>query len=314
MKNNRAGFTLIELLVVITIIGVLIALLLPAVQAAREAARRVQCVNNLKQMALALHNYHDELGSFPPTTIRHKQDPFCDACGYGALYTFRTMILPQLEQRPVFDSINFSYEMSPFGVGDIQGVPLNTTAAATAIETYICPTEGLKRTDGYGKGNSNITIPHANYMASAGVTIKPGCIWPVCACDVANATEGAMYEYGVVKMNDIKDGLSNTLLLGEVGNGGDWFAGWTSTVQRVASAGINRTWPNIPGTCFAYPDQNVPLSGPQAQIAFGSYHPGGANFAFCDGSVKFLKQTTDLRVLSGLGTRAGGEVVSSADY
>lgn len=124
-----------------------------------------------------------------------------------------------------------------------------------------------------------------------------------------------MYEFGAVKVNEIGDGLSNTLMLGEVaGAGGDWFAGWTSTVQRVASAGINRPWPNPPGMCFAYPYQNVPQSGPQAQISFGSYHPGGANLAFGDGSVKFLKDTTDLRVLSALGTRAGGEVNSSSDY
>src|SRR5579864_8482569 len=99
---GRSGFTLIELLVVIAIIAVLIGLLLPAVQAAREAARRIQCVNNLKQMALALHVYHDQLGSFPTTTLRRKVDPYCDACGYGALYAFRAMILPQLEQKPLF--------------------------------------------------------------------------------------------------------------------------------------------------------------------------------------------------------------------
>src|SRR5881227_3852142 len=104
VSNKDRGFTLIELLVVIAIIAVLISLLLPAVQAAREAARRIQCVNNLKQMGLALQMYHDQLGSFPPSTLRHKVDPYCDACGYGALYTFRTMILPQLEQTPLFNA------------------------------------------------------------------------------------------------------------------------------------------------------------------------------------------------------------------
>src|SRR5262249_6200462 len=139
-----------------------------------------------------------------------------------------------------------------------------------------------------------------------------------CRCEVVNAIEGAMYEFGVVRLSDIRDGTSNTLLLGEIGNGqvpkGTWFANWRSSVQRVASAGINRPWPNSPGTCPLESDLNAPVAGPQSWLGFGSYHPGGANFAFCDGSVKFLKGTTDLGVLSALGTRAGGEVVSATDF
>jgi prepilin-type processing-associated H-X9-DG protein len=117
-----------------------------------------------------------------------------------------------------------------------------------------------------------------------------------------------------VKVSQIRDGLSNTLFLGEVGYGWNWFAGWGPTVQRVASAGINRPWANPPGMCSVVPYENPPQSGPQTQIGFGSYHPGGANFAFCDASVKFLKSTTDMGVLSALGTRAGGEVVSATDF
>src|SRR4051812_3488985 len=120
MRTRRAAFTLIELLVVIAIITVLIGLLLPAVQAAREAARRAQCANNLKQMALALHSYQDQLGSFPTSSIRFVGDPTCIACQYGALYSFRTLILPQLEQLPLYNAINFSYRYSPTGQRDIQ--------------------------------------------------------------------------------------------------------------------------------------------------------------------------------------------------
>src|SRR5262245_47021902 len=104
MSNRRSAFTLIELLVVIAIIAVLIALLLPAVQAARETARRIQCVNNLKQMALALHSYHDQLGSFPTASIRRIGDPTCIGCAYGALYSFRTLMLPQIEQVPLYNA------------------------------------------------------------------------------------------------------------------------------------------------------------------------------------------------------------------
>jgi prepilin-type processing-associated H-X9-DG protein len=141
-------------------------------------------------------------------------------------------------------------------------------------------------------------------------------MYPGCRCDVVNAEEGAMYEFGSVKLSGIdnKDGTSNTLLLGEVGNGMNWFAGWSWEVQRVASAGVDRAWPNTPGMCPLEPEYNAPLYGPQSGLGFGSYHPGGANFAFCDGSVKFVKSTTDLRVLAALATRAGGEVVSASDF
>src|SRR5262249_31906217 len=157
-----------------------IGLLLPAVQAAREAARRVQCTNNLKQLALALHSYHDQLGNLPPTTLRYEGDPYCDACGYGALYTFRTLILPQLEQGSLYNAINCGFQYAPggnwrpsFGRAGL----VNTTAAATLVSIYVCPSDGEKYDDGggYGAGNSSIRVPFANYFASAGVTIRPGC-------------------------------------------------------------------------------------------------------------------------------------------
>ena len=141
---------------------------------------------------------------------------------------------------------------------------------------------------------------------------------------MANAIEGAMYEYGVVKFSDFRDGTSNTILLGEIAvvtddQGekcwvvADWFAGWTS-MQRVPRAGINHPWPNLPGACSVAPHSNAPQCGPNPTLGFGSYHPGGANFVFADGSVKFLKDSTSPGVLSALGTRAGGEIVSAAEF
>ena len=119
----------------------------------------------------------------------------------------------------------------------------------------------------------------------------------------------------------LQDGTSNTLLLGEFGRGsgnigiGNWFVAWDASVQRISIAGINRPYTApLPFADRMNPPAQPPLQGPQSYMGFGSYHPGGANFAFGDGSVRFIKETTDLRVLAALGTRAGGEVVSASDY
>jgi prepilin-type N-terminal cleavage/methylation domain-containing protein/prepilin-type processing-associated H-X9-DG protein len=323
MRTGKYGFTLIELLVVIAIIGVLIGLLLPAVQSAREAARRIQCTNNLKQIGLALHSYQDQLGSFPVTTVRFLGDPTCFGCGYGALYTFRTLMLPQLEQGSLYNSINFSYLYSPYGFGDTARYPLNTTVAATLVSVFTCPSDrmGLPGAAGYGASGTNTVIPDANYMASAGTKIVLGNTWGGAGPCADGADDGAMYEFRAVKLKELTDGTSNTFLLGEFGRGslsignGNWFAAWGDGVQRLACVGINRAYTApLPFADRMSASGQPPQQGPQTGLGFGSYHPGGANFAFADGSVKFVKETTDLRVLSGLGTRAGGEVVSASDY
>jgi prepilin-type processing-associated H-X9-DG protein len=314
---------LIELLVVIAIIAVLIALLLPAVQAAREAARRIQCTNNLKQMALALHSYQDQLASFPVTSVRLWGDPTCIGCGYGALYTFRTLMLPQLEQGSLYSAINFSYLYSPHGFGDTTRYPANTTAAGTLVSVFTCPSDrmGILGASGYGASGTNTVIPDANYMASAGTKLVLGNNWGAAGPCADGADDGAMYEFRAVKLKELTDGTANTLLLGEFGRGslsignGDWFAAWGDGVQRLSSVGINREYAApLPFADRMSQSGQPPQQGPQTGLGFGSYHPGGANFAFADGSVKFLKETTDLRVLADLGTRAGGEVVSASDF
>jgi prepilin-type N-terminal cleavage/methylation domain-containing protein/prepilin-type processing-associated H-X9-DG protein len=322
MKQTNRGFTLIEVLVVIAIIAVLIAVLLPAVQSAREAARRAQCVNNLKQMALALHAYHDQLGSFPVNSLRFLGDPSCIGCGYGALYTFRTQILPQLEQGPLYNAINFSYVYSPYGQGDVAGVPVNTTVAGTLVSVYTCPSDrmGTVGVTGYGAGRTGVIVPDSSYMASAGTKIVLGNTWGSAGPSTAS-DNGAMIEFRAVKLAEVQDGTSNTLLLGEFGRGpgnvgiGNWFVSWDASVQRVSAAAINHPYTTpLPFTERMNPPAQPPLQGPQSYMGFGSYHPGGANFALVDGSVRLIKETADPRVLSALGTRAGGEVVSSSDY
>jgi prepilin-type processing-associated H-X9-DG protein/prepilin-type N-terminal cleavage/methylation domain-containing protein len=321
--RRRAGFTLIELLVVILIIAALIALLLPAVQAAREAARRAQCTNNLKQLALALHSYQDQLGSFPVNSVRFLGDPTCIGCGWGALYTFRALMLPQIEQGALYNAINFSYVYSPYGKGDVYAVPVNTTVAATLVKTFVCPSDGMGVLggNGYGAGRTSVIIPDSNYVASSGTKIQLGNTWGGNAGPSTASDNGAMVEFHAVRLVEILDGTSNTLLLGEFGRGpqniggGNWFAAWDATVQRVASAGINQAYTApLPFADKMTPSSQPPQSGPQSYMGFGSYHPGGANFAFCDGSVRFLKSGTNQRVLSALATRAGGEVVSASDY
>ena len=210
------------------------------------------------------------------------------------------MILPQMEQSPLFNAINFSYQYSPWGTGDVFGVPVNSTVAAVALSAYVCRRTASNTPKAADTGREfQHQYSLLQLRGHAGVTVQPGCLYPACTCNVVDAMEGAMYSFGAVKMAGFTDGLSNTLLLGEVAGAGlDWFAAWMYGVQRVASAGINRPWLNAPGMCLLDPDQNVPQSGRQSVLGFGSYHPGGANFAFGDGSVKFLKDTTDLRVLS----------------
>ena len=284
MQARRTGFTLIELLVVIAIIGVLIALLLPAVQAAREAARRIQCTNNLKQLGLALHLYQDQLGSFPVGSIRYFGDPTCIGCGYGVLYTFRALMLNQVEQGSLYNAINFSYVYSPFGFGDVTVLPVNTTVAGVLVNTFVCPSDrmGVVGVTGYGAGRSGVIVPDSNYVASSGTKIVLGNTWGSSGPSTS-ADDGAMVEFHAVKLVEIRDGTSNTLLLGEFGRGpgnvgiGNWFVAWDASVQRVSLAGINRAYTApLPFAERMNPPAQPPAQGPQSYMGFGSYHPGGA--------------------------------------
>ena len=252
----------------------------------------------------------------------HLGDPTCIGCGYGALYTFRTMILPQVEQGPLYNSINFTYRYSPYGMGDVAAVPINTTAAATMVNLFVCPSDrmGTPGVTGYGAGQTGVIVPDANYMASAGTKIVLGNTWGSAGPSTAS-DDGALVEFHAVTLAELQDGTSNTLLLGEFGRGpgnigmGNWFAAWDASVQRLSIAGINRPYTApLPFAERMNPPAQPPLQGPQSYMGFGSYHTGGANFALCDGSVRFIKESTDLLVLGSLGTRAHGEVVSSSDY
>ncbi len=256
--NLKSGFTLVELLVVITIIGILIALLLPAVQAAREAARRMQCTNNLKQIGLAMHTYHDALRSFPPGSVRAPQG-----------HTWFTFILLFMEQRPLYDQL------------DPQGQQIPATAPSsgplvTQLGIYRCPSDSGAAVNEYYE-----SYPTANYVVSRTMFNAPGnsMNWPLC-----------------VRVNAITDGLSNTLLVSERGlfdrsTGGIW-SGWITTAGTFS---FSSTRPiNTPYMPLDQPVNVSPGNDPwYSRLTVTSRHPGGANFAFCDGSVRFLGENIE---------------------
>jgi len=320
MPSSRRGFTLIELLVVIAIIGVLIGLLLPAVQAAREAARRANCVNNLKQIGLALQNYHDSVGALPMGYVA--RGPFVDGAtdttpGWG----WAAMILPQAEQRALFDAINFGLAVE---------APQNTTVVLTGLNLYHCPSDaGLA-------GPFPVTDAAANVLATMDPSSYAACVGDD-ASDAATGVNrdgrgrGVMFRNSAVRLADVMDGTSSTIFVGE--------RAWSNAQgvwAGVVTNGVTRRGPlnRCPTTGSPYSPAaamvqahchllNTDSDADGGLDDFSSQHPGGANFAFGDGSVHFLKNVLrdsgggyspeSLR-LQALGTRAGREVVSADSY
>lgn len=315
MSRKCRGFTLIELLVVIAIIAILIALLLPAVQQAREAARRSDCKNRLKQIGLALHNYHETHRCFPPGSIVTSSScPPAGSARRGATWTIQ--ILPFLDDVPRYN--NFNFEGTFAGIAN-ESAHTNESEQIRPNSKFQCPTDP----------NAAIGEPNTNYR---GVQGGGGESQALCTAGTASNRRlfyknGMLFINSNVKMRDVIDGTSNTFLVGEsrwwfaVGQNspyGTYFtwasstrnAGGSSHVNVVASATDPINAPLVDYFPSDGPYTNHP-AGIGAVVGthtrcFGSWHQGGAHFALADGSVHFIGENIDLSVYRQLAQRADG--------
>ena len=297
--QKRRGFTLIELLVVIAIIGILIGLLLPAVQKVREAAARTQCANNLKQLGLACHTYHDVNQGLPPGYTANAAYPSTSP-GWG----WAAYLLPYVEQQNLHRQIDFQQPIE------------SQQAIQSIIKVYLCPADTPAAAPFPVMDASFGTICMAapsSYAATVGQD----------ADDVADPTgSGVFYRNSKVRLTDITDGTSNTTMIGDRAwsdTNGIWAGAPNGAVTRP---GPTNPWPNATGPAQALGLVhnnwiNIKNDADGGLDDFSSKHPGGANLLFADGSVRFIRSiTVDGPVHRGfwaMGTRAGGDVIQGVE-
>jgi prepilin-type N-terminal cleavage/methylation domain-containing protein/prepilin-type processing-associated H-X9-DG protein len=358
--SARPGFTLIELLVVIAIIAVLISLLLPAVQSAREAARRAQCTNNLKQIGLGLHNYESANGSFPPSgestnfNLTPPKTQFVDG-GWNAL----ARILPFMEGGSSFNALNFNVDYN-------EATGMNFTGASTVVAVYLCPSSTRQPDGGHDGVDPNDPITqlygrgygYDDYGPTCYTDIDPlgqkgadGNTYPATPFRNKLSRADGLLHQGKTRIGEITDGTSNTIMIGEdagrdprylspysegyydgtsnprplLGQGPAggltparryWRWAEPDTSYGVSGQPNNKFRPSYEQTAWQLPPGLLGTAGNNAGAndELSSFHPGGVNALYGDGSVRFLKDTVAVTTLRSLVTLKGGEVVSSDQY
>jgi len=309
--RRRCGFTLIELLVMIAIIAVLISLLLPAVQQAREAARRTQCKNNLKQIGLAIHNYHDTHRTFPPGYIARsvrKLDPAGAESGPG--FSWATLILPQIDEDPLYRHFDFNEDAKD---------PHNLDHGQEILDQFLCPTDPAPPRFALPDGTE---LASANYVGIYGfgnMSMMPG------------TGTGVFHRNSSVRIRDVSDGTSNTICVGErmhvhdnvpmldaTNSNSTWYA-VIAGAARPAGMMNPTMMEQSPSLVLGHLGQDA--MGPMAAmyhtpnstnhiVNFSSNHAGGVQFLLCDGSVHFMSDNTHYETFRSLGERADGNVIS----
>lgn len=320
ISSDRRGFTLIELLVVIAIIAVLVALLLPAVQQAREAARRSSCKNNLKQIGLALHNYHDTHSVFPQGNygMTNNAWPFRDGTNW------RTMILPFMDQAPLYNQLNFDNVNATFNGNDYTG---NEVLIGLKIETFLCPSSVLNPFD-TGGNNAAGGLNH-HY---AGIQ---GAARPIPGLDPNKGTRdcghgwscdnGILFSNESTKMAKVVDGTSNTIIVAEqsaevagVNRTANYYGGWhgARNDSRVSGPSCSDLW-SAGTTCVRFaPNSDIVQVGATDQkyrnnTVINSEHTGGIHVLLADGSVHFLSENIDFVTLKKLAVRYDGQPIGA---
>ena len=352
MPTRKRGFTLIELLVVIAIIAVLIALLLPAVQAAREAARRAQCVNNLKQLGLALHNYISTNDTLPPSGMAGNT-PFIGG-GSGPQTTYncqnasmKARMLPFMEQQQVYNAINWSVQSFWNGnSGSANGTEINATAIATKINSFLCPSDGnIGNGGGFSNSLPNVAGGTSSYGNNLGVN-RTTTGWVPNGPAYFLGDDGSLNQK--ITLASITDGTANTAAFSEFvkGTAGAWkdklgvtYTGnYNYNIGNGASLNPDvqacQSWTQLQwdykgeywichdsgrGGGLSWemaPNKKACNAGSQIDwwVNASSKHPGGVNVLFLDGTVRFVKDSVSLNTWWAVGTHAGGEVVGADQF
>ncbi len=302
---ERRGYSLIEFLVVLAVISMLLSLLLPAMNGAREAARRSQCANNLKQIGLALNNYHEAANAFPPGWVSLRSPGTGADAGPG--WGWLPMMFPMVEQRGVYDTINFSLPIE---------VPANAKPRVTPINSLTCPSDRRRQRTFFAVGARGVGVEAGEPIAEVAASSYVGCFGsgdpsslypfdPSAPPPGRDAGDGMFFRDRSVRIIDVEDGTSQTIAVGERD---DSISPVTWTGAITGSAGGPALVVGRAG------DREGPNAVPRRPDDFGSGHPGGALFLYVDGSVHFLPSRLPAPIYRALATRAGGETLSEDAY